>query len=384
MEDPRSSMSHNTADRAGKGDLGPPMGPSGRAQSAPGPDGTGAGAERGSPAERRRVRRRLEGFRPNPNARLLDQCREVLRFHHLSYRTELTYVHWIRRYIVFHGKRHPREMGKDEINGFLSHLAVDGQVSASTQNQALHALLFLYQDVLGTDPGWLDDFVRAKRPVRLPEVLSREEVRAVLDRMSPPFSLVAGLLYGGGLRLMEGLRLRVKDLDFNRGQLVIHDGKGAKDRVSVLPERLVPGLRFHLEEVRRLWMSDRAAGMPGVWMPDALGRKFPRYGEEWIWQWVFPSSELSVDPRAAIRRRHHLSDAAVQRAVRTAARVAGVARRVTPHTFRHSFATHLLESGTDIRTLQELLGHQDVSTTQIYTHVMKRPGMGVRSPLDGG
>lgn len=330
----------------------------------------------------RRSRRRLEGFRPNPALRLLDQCREVLRFHHFAYRTEQTYVDWIRRFVVFHGKRHPRELGKDGINRFLSHLAVDGQVSASTQNQALHALLFLYQDVLGTDPGWLDDFVRAKRPVRLPEVLSREEVKTVLGQMFPPYSVVAGLLYGGGLRLMEGLRLRVKDVDFQRGQLVVHDGKGAKDRVTVLPESVVPALRSHLINVRAIWQKDRTAKVAGVWMPDALGRKFPSAGHQWIWHWVFPSGELSTDPRSGLRRRHHLSDAVIQGAVREAAGKAGITRRVTPHTLRHSFATHLLESGTDIRTLQELLGHQDVSTTQIYTHVMKRPGIGVRSPLD--
>ena len=348
-----------------------------------------AGHARGNPQSKaevpalpRRPRRRLEGFRPNPAARLLDQCREVLRFHHFSYRTEQSYVDWIRRFIVFHNKRHPKEMGQTEIGRFLSHLAVAGQVAASTQNQALHALLFLYHDVLGTDPGWLDDFARAKRPQRLPEVLSREEVKLVLGQMAPPYSVVSGLLYGAGLRLMEALRLRVKDVDFHRGQIVVHDGKGAKDRVTVLPQGVIPGLQAHLIGVRRTWREDQAAQVAGVWLPDALGRKFPRAGQEWIWQWVFPSMELSLDPRSGVRRRHHLSDAAVQGAVRSAARAAKIQRRITPHTFRHCFATHLLESGTDIRTLQELLGHQDVSTTQIYTHVMKKPGIGVRSPLD--
>jgi integron integrase len=324
----------------------------------------------------------LDGFRPNPSARLLDQCREVLRFHHFSYRTEQTYVDWIRRYILFHQKRHPKELGKQEINRFLSHLALERQVSASTQNQALHALLFLYQDVLDTDPGWLDDFVRAKRPARLPEVLSREEVGQVLQELRGVAGLVVRLLYGSGLRLMEGLRLRVKDLDFHRGQIVVHDGKGAKDRITVLPQALVRDLQTHLENVRGLWRQDQNDAISGVWLPDALGQKFPRAGREWIWQWVFPSSELSLDPRSGIRRRHHLSDASIQGAVRSAAQRAKVQRRITPHTFRHCFATHLLESGTDIRTLQELLGHQDVSTTQIYTHVMQKPGIGVRSPLD--
>ena len=348
------------------------------------PAGNGKDVSAADPSRPRTpsARRQLEGFRPNPKAKLLDQCREVLRFHHLSYRTEQSYLAWIRRYILYHGKRHPREMGRAEINQYLSHLSTDRQVAASTQNQALHALLFLYQDVLGTDPGWLDDFVRAKRPSRLPEVLSREEVKDVLDQLSPPYSLICGLLYGGGLRVNEGLRLRVKDLDFHRGQLVIHDGKGAKDRVTMLPVSLRAALEVHLKDLRKVWRRDRDDGVPGVWLPDALGRKYPSAGEEWIWHWVFPSGELSTDPRSGIIRRHHLSDASVQAAVRQAAARAGLQRRITPHTLRHSFATHLLESGTDIRTVQELMGHQDVSTTQIYTHVMRTPGIGVRSPLD--
>ena len=333
--------------------------------------------------KQRRPFRRQEAFRPNPKARLLDQCREVLRFHHLSLRTEESYIQWIRRYVVFHGKRHPKELGKREINGFLSHLAAERSVAASTQNQALHALLFLYQDVLGTDPGWLDDFVRAKRPDRLPEVLSREEVRRVLLRLESPNDLVGRVLYGSGLRLMEALRLRIKDVDFARGQIVVHDGKGAKDRVTMLPEVVRADLERHLEGVRQGWELDRWNDLPGVWLPGALERKFPNAGRAWIWQWVFPARELSTDPRSGVRRRHHLSDVSIQRAVKRAVTIAGISRRATPHTFRHSFATHLLESGTDIRTLQELLGHQDVSTTQIYTHVMIKPGIGVRSPLDG-
>ena len=354
-------------------------------QPVPSPPATGAtGGVPGIPdADRpRRSRRRLDGFRPNPNAKLLDQCREVLRFHHLAYRTEQTYVDWIRRFIVFHGKRHPRGMGATEINAFLSHLATEGKVAASTQNQALHAVLFLFQDVLGAEPGWLDDFVRAKRPSRLPEVLSREEVKAVIEELDPPHELICGLLYGGGLRVNEGLRLRVKDLDFHRGHVVVHDGKGSKDRITILPVTLRPALESHLAVVRRLWRRDRDDGIAGVWLPEALERKYPAAGKEWIWHWAFPSPELSTDPRSGVRRRHHLSDAAVQQAVRQAAARADIQRRITPHTLRHSFATHLLESGTDIRTVQELLGHQDVSTTQIYTHVMRMPGIGVKSPLD--
>ena len=322
-------------------------------------------------------------FIPNPKLRFLDQCREVLRFKQMALRTEQSYVDWIRRFIVWSGKRHPRDLGAVEVRGFLTYLAAERNVAAATQNQALNALVFLYREVIGGELGWLDGFEPARRGQRLPEVLSRSEVQAVLARLTGTQSLIGRLLYGTGLRLLEGLRLRVKDIDFTRRQIIVRGGKGDKDRVTMLPESLREGLRAHLHRVRELHEKDLTAGVGDVWLPKALAVKYPRGAREWAWQWVFPSAELSVDPDSGRRRRHHVSDASVQRALKQAATAAGVERRVTPHVLRHSFATHLLESGTDIRTLQELLGHSHVSTTQIYTHVMAKPGIGVKSPLDG-
>jgi integron integrase len=320
---------------------------------------------------------------PNPKLRFLDQCREVLRFKQMALRTEEAYVDWIRRFIVWSGKRHPREMGTAEVRGFLTHLATERNVAAATQNQALNALTFLYREVIGGELEWIDGFEPAKRGARLPEVLAREEVRAVLARLSGTQALIGQLLYGTGLRLMEALRLRVKDLDFTRGQVLVRAGKGDKDRVTMLPGALAEPLKAHLHRVRELHEQDLAAGLGEVWLPKALAVKFPRAPREWAWQWVFPSAELSRDPRSQQRRRHHVSDAGVQRAIKQAAAAAGIQRRVSPHVLRHSFATHLLENGYDIRTVQDLLGHKDVTTTQIYTHVMAKPGIGVRSPLDG-
>ena len=324
-----------------------------------------------------------ERFIPNPKLRFLDQCREVMRFKQFAQRTEESYVDWIRRFIVWSGKRHPREMGTVEVRGFLTHLAAERNVAAATQNQALNALVFLYREVIGGELGWLDGFEPAKRGARLPEVLSRAEVQALLAQLSGTNGLIARLLYGTGLRLLEGLRLRIKDVDFARGMIVVRDGKGGKDRVTMLPESLRGALQAHLHRVRELYDADRAAGVAGVWLPKALAVKYPQAQVEWPWQWVFPSANLSTDPESGQRRRHHVSDAGVQRALKVAAQAAKLARRAAPHMLRHSFATHLLEGGTDLRTLQELLGHSHVSTTQIYTHVMARPGLGVRSPLDG-
>jgi integron integrase len=330
-------------------------------------------------------------FIPNPKLKLLDQCREALRFWHYSYRTEQTYLGWIERYIRFcrgtgapgrPGWRHPRECGELEIKEFLSHLATDREVSASTQNQALNGVVFLYREVLAIDLGSFANFVRAKRPRRLPAVLTREECARLFDRMTIPARWIAQLLYGSGLRLTEGLSLRVKDVDFGRGLITVRSGKGDKDRVTMLPTSLEQALREQLKTCRIVWERDRAAALAGVWMPNALDRKYPAAGKEWAWFWLWPSDETSVDPRSGIRRRHHLVDASVQVAVKIAARAAGINKWVTPHILRHSFATHLLESGKDIRTVQELLGHDDVATTQIYTHVMTKPGLGVRSPLD--
>ena len=314
--------------------------------------------------------------------KLLDQVRDRIRVKHYSIRTETQYVQWVRRFILFHGKRHPREMGAGEVEAFLSHLAVDGKVAAATQNQALSALLFLYREVLGVTLPWLDNVTRAKRPQRLPVVLTREEVREVLSRMRGVYALMAGLLYGTGMRLMECVRLRVKDVEFAQRQIVVRDGKGAKDRVTMLPQTLADSLQAHLRQRRGLFEDDLRAGKAAVYLPDALARKYPSAATEWAWQYVFPSGSHSVDPRSGEVRRHHLDEKLLQRAMRTAVLSAGIAKAATPHTLRHSFATHLLERGQDIRTIQELLGHKDVQTTMIYTHVMNRGARGVVSPLD--
>lgn len=314
--------------------------------------------------------------------RLLDQIRAAIRVRHYSLRTEQSYIHWIKRYIYFQGKRHPVEMGEAEVTAFLNHLAVDRSVSASTQNQALSALLFLYKQVLGKELEWLNDLNRVKRPARLPVVLTRREVEGVLGQLEGTKWLMASLLYGSGLRLMECLRLRVKDIDFEYRQIMVRDGKGAKDRVTMLPEALIEPLNKHLVKVKALHERDLGEGYGEVSMPHALERKYPRAGREWGWQFVFPSVKRSVDPYTGVIRRHHLYENVLQRAVKEAVRKAGVNKPASCHTFRHAFATHLLESGYDIRTVQELLGHQDVSTTMIYTHVLNKGGKGVASPLD--
>ena len=314
--------------------------------------------------------------------RLLEQVRARIRFKHYSIRTEQAYVDWIKRFIRHYGKQHPKDMGADEVRMFLTHLAVAGRVAASTQNQAKSALLFLYKEVLGVELPWLDKVEAAKAPKRLPVVLTRDEVMAMLSRLEGRHSLIARLLYGTGMRIMEVLRLRVKDVEFERSEILVRDGKGAKDRVTMLPASVAQVLREHLERVRELHRQDLAAGHGDVYLPYALDRKYPAAGREWMWQYVFPSANLSVDPRSGLVRRHHVQDQTVQRAIRQAVRDAGINKPATPHTLRHSFATHLLESGYDIRTVQELLGHSDVSTTMIYTHVLNRGGRGVASPLD--
>lgn len=318
-----------------------------------------------------------------PSPKLLDQVRGKIRLKHYSIRTEQSYLDWIKRFILFHGKRHPKDMGPQDVEAFLTHLAVQGKVAASTQNQAKSALLFLYKEVLGIDLPWLDNVERAKAPKRLPVVLTRAEVHAVLTRLEGAHWLVASLLYGTGLRIMEAVRLRVKDVDFARHEILVRDGKGFKDRVTMLPATLSAPLKAHLQRVKALHRQDLEAGFGAVYLPYALDKKYPSAGRDWAWQYVFPSANLSVDPRSSETRRHHIQDQAVQRAVKQAVRDAGLSKPATPHTFRHSFATHLLEGGYDIRTVQELLGHSDVSTTMIYTHVLNRGGKGVRSPLDG-
>ncbi len=314
--------------------------------------------------------------------KLLDQVRGQLRVKHYSLRTETQYIQWIRRFILFHGKRHPRELGAAEVEAFLTHLATDGNVAASTQNQALSALLFMYREVLGMDLPWLGNVVRAKRPKKLPVVLTRREIKAVLDRMSGIYGLMAALLYGTGMRLMECVRLRVKDVDFVRGEILVRDGKGGKDRVTMLPQSVAPELEAHLRKRRAVFDEDKAKGKGAVYLPDALDRKYPNAPEEWGWQYIFASGSYSVDPRSGKERRHHLDEKLLQRAMKRAVSEAAIAKPATPHTLRHSFATHLLESGYDIRTVQELLGHSDVSTTMIYTHVLNKGGRGVISPLD--
>jgi integron integrase len=301
---------------------------------------------------------------------------------HYSLRTEESYVAWARRFILFHGKRHPADMGVAEVTAFLTHLAVDRGVSAATQNQAKSALLFLYREVLAVQLPWLDEVVSAKTGRRLPMVLTPGEVRAFLQELSGPVGLVASLLYGTGMRLLEALRLRVKDIAFERREVLVRDGKGQKDLVTMLPENLMLPLQAQLSASRARHEQDLVAGRGAVWLPDALAVKYPSAPRAWGWQWVFPSPVLSVDPRSGIERRHHLNEASVQRAVALAARRADLAKPCSPHVLRHSFATHLLQAGYDIRTVQELLGHSDVSTTMIYTHVLNRGGRGVRSPLD--
>ncbi len=313
---------------------------------------------------------------------LLERVRRCLRLRHYSIRTERAYVDWIKRFILYHGKRPPAEMGADEIRRFLSHLATDKIVAAATQNQALCALLFLYRDVLGLELPHVEGIERARRPARVPVVLTRAEADLVLSGMSGAYRLMAGLLYGSGLRLMECVRLRVKDLDFGYRQVTVRDGKGEKDRRTVLPESLAEPLGRHLERARLLHEEDLRAGYGRVYLPYALARKYPSAAADWVWQWVFPSAKLSADPRSGEVRRHHASEDMLQAAVKRAAKAAGVEKRVSCHTLRHSFATHLLEAGYDIRTVQELLGHTSVETTQIYTHVLNKGGRGVRSPLD--
>lgn len=314
--------------------------------------------------------------------RLLDRVRDACRVRHYSIRTEDAYADWIRRFILFHHKKHPGDMGAPEINQFLTHLAVEGHVAASTQNQAFSALLFLYRKVLQSDPGRIEGAIRARRPKRLPVVLTRPEVRLVLAQLSDPYLLIARLLYGAGLRLLECLRLRVKELDFARGEITVRHGKGAKDRRTMLPDCLKADLARHLDRVRLLHQKDLARGFGGVLLPDALDRKLPSASTDWRWQFVFPSANLSIDPRSGQKRRHHAHEGSVSREITAAVRHHGLSKRTTSHSFRHSFATHLLEAGYDIRTVQELLGHEDVGTTMIYTHVLNKGGRGVKSPLD--
>jgi len=325
----------------------------------------------------------VSASRPPPSQppRLLDRVRSAVRLRHMSRRTEETYVAWIRRFILFHGKRHPDEMGTREVVAFLSHLAVEQEVSASTQNQALSSLLFLYRAVLDRQLEGLDAAVRARASRALPVVLSRDEIRAILGELAPRDRLVATLLYGSGLRLLEGLRLRVKDVDAERRQITVRQGKGRRDRRCPFPMRLRRALLDHLGEIERGYRRDRQRGI-GVRLPDALEGKYPRAGTDWSWYWVFPAQRPTVDRRTGELFRHHLHETAIQRAVKQAARAAKIAKRVTCHTFRHSFATHLLEDGADIRTVQELLGHRDLKTTMIYTHVLDTGPLGVTSPAD--
>lgn len=317
-----------------------------------------------------------------PKPRLLNEVRDRLRLKHYSLRTERAYVDWIKRYIWFHDKKHPLDLGARHVEAFLTDLAVGRKVSASTQNQALAALLFLYKQVLGTDLPWLDDIVRAKKPQRLPVVLTVAEVQRLLARLEGSHGLMARMLYGTGMRLMECVRLRVKDVNFEQNEIIVRDGKGGKDRVTMLPTSLVEPLREHLKRVRVLFEQERAEDVPGVYLPDALEKKYPNAGKEWGWFWVFPSRSIVTDPRTGVVRRHHAHEQALQRAIKKAVLAANIAKPASTHTLRHSFATHLLLSGYDIRTVQELLGHSDVSTTMIYTHVLNRGGRGVQSPLD--
>ena len=314
--------------------------------------------------------------------KLLDQVRSTIRFRHFSIRTEQTYIHWIKRFILFHKKRHPLEMGEEEIRQFLSYLATKENVASSTQNVALSSILFLYRHVLRQEIPFINGIERSKRPAKIPLVFTREEVKAILSRLAGSYLLMASLLYGSGLRLMECLRLRVKDLDFNCNQIVVREGKGEKDRVTMLPLTLKESLQKHLIKVKLLHEEDLLAGFGEVYLPHRLDRKYPNAGKEWGWQYIFPATRLSIDPRSGKKRRHHISEDVLQHAVKKAIKETSITKPGSCHTFRHSFATHLLEDGYDIRTVQELLGHSDVRTTMIYTHVLNRGGRGVWSPLD--
>lgn len=321
---------------------------------------------------------------PQPK-KLLDQVRDKIRFKHYSLSTEKTYLSWIKQFILYHDKRHPADLGADEVEKFLTYLATLRHVSSSTQNQALSAILFLYKDVLGVNLPWLDNFERSKKPRRLPVVLTVLETQKLLQEtgLAPaPIGLVIRLLYGTGMRLMEALRLRVKDVELAKKEIIVRDGKGGKDRVTMLPDSLIDAMRSQLA-LRREWHErDNVLGKVDVWLPDALAVKYPNAAKEWGWQYVFAAKNYSVDPRSGCGRRHHVDEKQVQRYVKRAALAAGIAKPTSPHTLRHSFATHLLESGYDISTVQELLGHSDVATTMIYTHVLNKGGKGVISPLD--
>jgi len=351
-------------------------------QAAVGPTGK-------SPAQEAKAR--TEGFRdrliPGEVERqfpeLLQAVKTEVRSRHFSYRTETTYLDWVRRFIAFHDYANPKELdAPTAVKTYLDYLAVEREVSAGTQNQALNALVFFYGQVLGKPVGEIEEFVRAKRPRRLPEVMTRDEVQMLLSKMSGVTGLMAGLMYGSGLRLMECVRLRVKDIDFARHQIMVRDGKGQKDRVTMLPERFAAPLREHFTRVKAVYEQDLAQGAAGVYIWPALERKFPNAGKQWIWQYVFPAKSLSVDPSSGKVRRHHINETLVQKAVKEAAAQAAITKKVSCHTLRHSFATHLLEARYDIRTVQELLGHADVATTMIYTHVLNRPGLSVKSPAD--
>ena len=314
--------------------------------------------------------------------RLLDQVREVMRVKHYSIRTEQAYIRWIKKFILFHGKRHPSEMGEPDVEAFLTWLATEENVAKSTQNQAFNALLFLYREVLKTPLEGRIDAVRSGKKQRLPVVLSREETAQLLSAMSGVPQLVAKLLYGTGMRLMECLRLRVKDIDFELNEIRVRNGKGGTDRLVFLPESIRPALKEHLERVRLIHQNDLKHGYGEVYLPGALARKYPKAGKQWIWQYVFPSIKLSKDPRSGVIRRHHMDPSTLDRAIKRAAKLAGINKRVSSHTLRHTFATHLLQNGTDIRTIQNLLGHKDISTTMIYTHVLREMSPNIKSPLD--
>jgi len=319
----------------------------------------------------------------NQPRKLMDQVSDAIRLKHYSYRTEQTYKDWIKRYILFHDKRHPREMGAPEIQAFITHLATEKNVAASTQNQALSAVLFLYRRVLQTDIDLPSNIIRAEKSKTLPVVLTQQEALAVISKMSGIPQLMTKILYGSGLRLMECLRLRVKDIDFGNRQIIVRDGKGEDDRTTILPESLISALQRQIQTVQRIHRTDLQDGFGEVHLPYALARKYPNAASETSWQYLFPAPALSVDPATKKTMRHHMGESLLQKAVRTAAKAAGIQKHITPHTFRHSFATHLLQNGYDIRTIQELLGHKDVKTTMIYTHVLQRGGLAVKSPLDG-